>query len=103
MKAAVITIKNHPLTFYALLSGIFISLGLYMYCINMTVRNAVSRNNTENKVLAIQNKVSDLEYQYMTKSNSVTMQSAQDLGLVELPSKIFISKHPSGNQLSFNR
>lgn len=102
-KQRVLAVSDNNFTFYFLAAGILLSAAFYMYFINTAVRNAVSVNDTESQILAIQNKVSDLEYSYMIKMNAITPELAKPLGLVEPKSKIFISRSLVAKALSFNK
>ena len=99
-----ISIKNNHATFYFLAFGIVATAMLYMFFVNSAVRSAVARKNTESSILALENKVSDLEYNYMTKQNSITLESAKDSGLSEPVNKVFISDtgYTSHKAISFN-
>jgi hypothetical protein len=90
-KAFAISIKSNHVTFYFLISGIIASAMLYMFFVNIAVRNAVARKNTESSILVLENKVSSLEYNYMVMQSSITLESAKSLGLAEPINKTFIS------------
>jgi hypothetical protein len=96
----VIAIKENRLTFYALAAGILLSFGFYIYGVNATVLNGVSHNKTENYLSDLRNEVSDLEYKYAEKKNSLSIESARNLGLTEPQSKVFIAKNTQ-KSLSF--
>lgn len=96
----VIAIKENKLTFYALCAGILLSFGFYVYGVNATVLNGVSHNKTEGYLSNLRNKVSDLEYNYAGKKNSLSIESARKLGLIEPSSKIFIARNTQ-KSLSF--
>lgn len=98
----VLSIKESPITFYILIGAVVFSAILYIYCINASVRNVVARKDTEKAISTLKNKVSELEYSYMSKESTITIDSAQSLGLSELKDKIFISKNGSTKALSFN-
>jgi hypothetical protein len=91
VRTLAISIKNNHATFYFLVSGIIASAVLYMFFVNSAVRSAVARKNTESSILALENKVSDLEYSYMARQNAITLDSAKNSGLSEPTNKIFIS------------
>lgn len=101
MKTKIISIKENSMTFYFLLAGIVFFCAFYFYCIDLTVRNGISHNDIEAELSELENRLSELEYQYIALQNSVTIESAGSLGLVEPAEKIFIAKSSSG-QLSLN-
>lgn len=98
--STIIAIKENKLTFYALCAGILLSFGLYIYGVNATVLNGVSHNKTENYLSELRNDVSDLEYKYAEKKNSLSIETARQLGLTEPESKTFIAKNTQ-KSLSF--
>jgi hypothetical protein len=98
--STILAIKENKLTFYALCAGILLSFGLYVYGVNATVLNGVSHNKTEGYLSDLRNEVSDLEYKYAEKKNSLSIESARNLGLTEPQSKVFIGKI-SQKSLSF--
>lgn len=85
-----------------MVAAIFLNIGFYMYCVSSAVNYAVIRKNTENQISALQAKLSDMESSYVVASNSMTLDSAHELGLREPENKIFISKS-SSQALSFGR
>ena len=98
----VLSIKENPITFYILMAGVVFAAIFYIYCINASVRNVVARKDTEKTIATLKNKVSELEFSYMSKESGITIDSAQNLGLSELKDKIFISKNNSTKTISFN-
>ena len=105
MKSAIFRVKDSKYTFYLLAFGTIACFGIYFFLINSTVRNAVAETNIDEQVLSLKNKISDLEYRYMISSNSITLDKAKSLGLVEPTNKIFISHkvESSGEVLSLNK
>jgi hypothetical protein len=93
-------IKENKLTFYALCAGILLSFGFYIYGVNATVMNGLSHNKTESYISDLRNQVSDLEYKYAEKKNSLSIETARKLGLTEPSNKIFIAKNTQ-KSLSF--
>jgi hypothetical protein len=91
--STIIAIKENKLTFYALSLGILLSFGLYVYGVNATVLNGVSHNKTEGYLSDLRNEVSDLEYKYAERKNSLSIESARKLGLTEPANKVFIAKN----------
>ncbi len=100
MTAKIISIKNNPATFYLLLSGIVFSAIFYIYCVNSAVRNVVARERAEREIQALQTVTSELEYRYINDENSMTLERARALGLLEPAGKIFISRNSERNPLS---
>ena len=100
MTAKIISIKENPLTLYLLLVGIVFSAILYIYCVNSSVRNVVTREETESQMKALRNKVSELEYKYIREENKITLDSANWYGLKEPTVKNFITRSDPRRNLS---
>lgn len=103
MKTLLINIRDNRFSFYVLASGVLLSAAFYIYCVNMAVRNTISRNGMESKISSLQANLSDLETAYVVKVSSLTLDSAKTLGLHEPKNKIFISKNSSTKSLSYNK
>ena len=100
MISKVISIKNNPATFYILLSGITFFIVFYIYCVNAAVRNVVLREEVESKISSLHNTVSELEFKYMSSENTMTLEKAKLVGLLEPSQKVFISKNNQNKALS---
>ena len=86
--------------FWALLGILILSVGFYLFCINNTVRNVVSRENLESEANKITLDISDKEFQYISMRNSVTIDLAYTLGFKDVSQKTFIKKG-SGSVVSY--
>lgn len=72
-----------------------ISLILYVYAVNSTVRNVVARQNMEVELTRLTALNSELEFSYITKRNSLNIEKAKSLGFREAPATAFVSRESS--------
>ena len=79
--------------FWTLLGILFLSVGFYLFCINTTVRNVVSREKMENESIKIALDISNKEFQYISMKNSITISLAYALGFKDSSQKTFLSKN----------
>jgi uncharacterized membrane protein YjgN (DUF898 family) len=103
MRAKIISIKESPATFYVLLVGIMFAAVFYIYYVNISVRNVVAREQSEEKIAELRNSVSELEFKYINSENIMTLEKAKGLGLLEPLQKIFISKNSTNKPLTINK
>jgi hypothetical protein len=81
----------------------FILLGLcYGYFIQATVRNAVSLDQTEAKVSAMNSTLGELESKYLSLSGRITPELAHKMGFKETEVSKFITRPTVGSTLSIN-
>ena len=78
--------------FWTLLGILLLCVGFYMYSINATIRNIVSRENLEKESATLSLKISSQEFKYITMHNSVTLPLAYSRGFKDVSEKTFVSK-----------
>ncbi len=100
MKEKVLQLNNEKNIFWAIVCALVLCVGFYMYFINSTVHNVVTRQNLEAEASSLALKIGNQEFQYITSRNNVTMQLAQSMGFKEVTAKTFISKN-SNKQVSY--
>ena len=66
--------------FWSLLSVLIVLVGVYGYMVNKTVWNAFNKDQAEEQIVALNSKLGDLEFQYMSLSNDISMEKAYELG-----------------------
>ncbi len=86
---------NTKLTMLILSVVSLISVILYMWAVNLTVRNVVKREALETEMSALTNKISELEFVYIRKKNSITLEYAATLGFVPASETKFVSRKSS--------
>jgi hypothetical protein len=100
MTEKILELKKEKNIFWTLTAILLLCVGFYMYFINTTVRNVVSRENLENESSKIALEISSNEFKYITLRNSVTLQLAYSIGFKDAENKKFISQN-GGNFVSF--
>ncbi len=81
--------------FWSLLVILVLSAFLYIYCINATVHNVVSRQNLENEASQLTLKIGSEEFDYISRRNAITLQLAYSLGFHDANVKKYISEKAS--------
>ena len=79
--------------FWSLLSMLVVLVGVYGYMVNQTVWNAFNKDQAENQIVAMNSKLGDLEFQYMSLSNNISIEKAYELGFQNASGKtLFASR-----------
>lgn len=73
--------------FYILAVAAFFMLATYVYFVNQTVWNVVSRQNAVKTIYKVSSEVAELEASYMSLSSSLTLDHAHALGFKEVLSE----------------
>jgi len=94
MFTTTLQINREKTIFWTLFGVLVISIAFYMYCVNATVHNTVARQNLEAEASRLALKISNEEFQYITKRNSVTLALAHSLGFKEASPSQYISRSP---------
>lgn len=100
MTEKVLQLNTEKTIFWSIVSLLLLSFGFYMYCINATVHNVVSRQNLEAEASALTLQIGNQEFQYISKRNSITLAMAHDMGFRDVSEKTFISDG-SSREVSF--
>jgi hypothetical protein len=96
MTKAITQINKEKAIFWTLFGILILSIGFYIFCINATVRNVVSREQSENAANKIALDISNKEFQYISMRNSVTLYLAYSMGFRDVSQKTFINKNSNG-------
>jgi hypothetical protein len=96
------TISTRTL-FYLLTALLITVFGYYAYLINRTVMNVVARENTEREIAALSGTIGELEFEYITLRNAVTLELAHAKGFQDATPTQFISRAVTIQSLSYNR
>jgi hypothetical protein len=79
--------------FWSLLSVLIVFVGAYGYIVNQTVWNAFNKDKAEEQIVALNSKLGDLEFQYMSLSNDISIEKAYELGFQNAAGKtLFASR-----------
>ena len=66
--------------FWSMLCVLVFLVGVYGYMVNKTVWNAFNKDKAEAQIVALNSKLGDLEFEYMTLSNNISIEKAYSLG-----------------------
>ena len=85
-----------------LLVGLIVVLaGLYVYALGSTIHFVIARGTYEKQAQALQSSLAQLQVNYLTVADSVTIERGQTLGLHEAKNVSFVRKTAlSGGELS---
>ncbi len=92
MVEKVLQLNREKTIFWTLLGVLILSVGFYIYCINVTVYNTVARQNFESESSHITLSIGSQEFEYITKRNKVTLALAYSLGFQDVSVKTYLSK-----------
>lgn len=94
--------KTEKRIFYtAVVLFIFVSM-FYAYFVNQTIRNVAKRENIENEIKMITSNISDLELQYLSRKNNLTLDYAYSIGFKEVNKINYISKATGTNGITLH-
>jgi hypothetical protein len=81
----------HPfkIVFWSTLGVFVISALLYVYFLNATILHIVERKSAERSIADTNIAISELEYEYLALSSTVTLEYAHSLGFVEAEDTLF--------------
>lgn len=104
MKTAVHTLRHLQETaaVWWLLGMLIVLILGYLYFVNDAVRNVVSREKVEREIAMIGSRLAEIEFEYVTRGEALTMEYAISRGYLEVGEPIFISRETSAPVLSFN-
>jgi hypothetical protein len=71
------------------------SLFVYIYGINQTVRNVVERGVIQKQLSVLSAKNSEKEFQYIAEKNTIDMSKASTMGFTPTSQEIFVSRQAS--------
>ena len=84
--------------FWSLLPTFIVLVGVYGYMVNTTVWNAFNKDQAESQIVALNSKLGDLEFQYMSLSNNISIEKAYELGFQNASSStLFASRDVAKN------
>ena len=86
--------------FWTLVGALFICAGFYIYFVNATIHNVVTRQNLQNEASRLTLSLGSQEFQYITMRNSITLDSAYALGFKDVADTTYLSRD-SFDKLSY--
>ncbi len=100
-KTKIISYDARIKVFWVLTSICIISLSVYIYAVNMTIRNTALRQGLETEVARLSVEQSNLEFARIQKSQGINIEMAYARGLHNASEPIYISRGSAGT-LSYN-
>ncbi len=89
------------LILWFLLASLVALIGYYIYLVNASVFNILSRTESDEKLNLLSSQLSNLEGQYLTLSSSITLDQAKTLGLLDASKQThFVNRTQTAAQLS---
>ena len=93
MTEKILQLQTEKTLFWTLVAILFLCAGFYMYSINTTIRNVVSRQNLENEATQLTLNIGTEEYKSISLRNGITLSLAHSLGFRDVSEKTFISRN----------
>lgn len=78
--------------FWTLVGLSVLAFGVYIYSINMTIRNTALRQELQAQVAQESAELSELEFAYITKRNEIGIELASTFGLKEVRNPAYASR-----------
>ncbi len=100
-KTKTISIDTRVRLFWTLIFLSVTLLVMYIYGVNITVRNTVARQNIESEVSNISTRLGEMEFTYISLTNKVSLQVAYARGFKDVNAPEYISR-AKGTALSMN-
>lgn len=94
-------IHKEKVLVWTLAPTIVLSFILYMFFVNGAVLNVVAREEVENELASLNAKVSELEFEYISLRNSITIDYAYNRGFKEVEESVF-AERPGNTSLTLN-
>lgn len=89
--------------FWIALLCILSLITLYGYFVSKSITNVLLREETEQNIARINSELSELEFDYLTTKNAITLEFAQAKGFHTIKDKVFVArKSYLGRELSLN-
>ncbi len=101
IQTKVLSYDNRVRIFWTLCLVLLCTFVLYIYGINSTVHNTVTRQNLETEVGNLTVAISEMEYSYINLKNNVNIEVAYARGYQDVTSPTFITRGTS-RSLSYN-
>lgn len=86
--------------FFILLFVLCVTAIGYAYFVNKTVLNVVARKDTAAEIEQLRSRLSDLEFSYLQKKDTVNRELAREYGFVEITEATYVAKTQDENRLT---
>ncbi len=97
------SIYNQKKAFWSVFSVLIVLLALYLGMVGGTIYNTAIRSNAAKDVAFLTNRVSELEYNYLTLQNRIGADFVKDQGFVEVLNPRFVTFGINPKALSVNK
>ena len=77
--------------FWSMLAVLVLLVGVYGYMVNKTVWNAFNKDKSDAAILSLNSKLGDLEFEYMTASNNISIEKAYAMGFQNASSSMIFA------------
>jgi hypothetical protein len=91
MAEKILQLNTEKNIFRILITAFIFCAVFYIYLINVTIRNVVTRENLENKISELSLTIGNKEFQYISLRNGITLSMAHSLGFRDIKEKTYIS------------
>ncbi len=78
--------------FWSLIVAILFLFSLYGYFVSKSITNVLLREEVEQEILAINSNISELEFAYLNKKDTVSLSFAYEQGFKDIKSKEFVAR-----------
>lgn len=95
MQARTITFPKYRHMFLTSVTISVLSLIVYVYAINQTVRNIVMRQKIQSELSVLTSNIGEMEFKYISLQNSIGLNKAYAMGFKDISSNTFVSREPS--------
>ncbi len=95
MRTKVLNAQQYKYMFFLLLAASVLSLAVYVYAVNQTVRNIVARQNMETELMELTALIGEKEFKYISQKNEIDLDTALSMGFRPVETRIFVSRQSS--------
>lgn len=103
LRTGTLHIASHQMTPYIMAFIIFSLLCSYVFFANSAVRNVTKLEQSKNVIQNLRMKVSELESNQFIAQNTVNIETASHIGLVEVVNPVYIMRDSAHSGLSLKR
>ena len=87
---------NEKNIFWSLIALIVFCSIFYIYCVTTTIHQIVARQQAENQLALLTQRISSEEFDFINLKNDVTLEKAYALGFKDVANKVFVSQKTVG-------
>jgi uncharacterized protein YpmS len=95
MQTKTIKLPQYKHIFFTLIALSVLSIIVYVYAVNQTVRNVVMRQKMEAELTHLVAQNGETEFAYIARKNAITLATASELGFTVVDTSIFVSRQSS--------